>query len=54
VVVRVNSETITRQLLKREDGWYLIADDPREREIKITEDLIVEKVGVVIAAIVKY
>lgn len=52
VHVRFNGDEIIRRLTKRDGQWFLVADDPRISEILITEEDIVEKLGIVTAGII--
>ncbi|NCT74904.1 MAG: hypothetical protein GXC78_10250 [Chitinophagaceae bacterium] len=52
VHVRFNGDEIIRRLIKRAGQWWLVADDPRIDEVLITEEDIVEKLGIVTAAII--
>ena len=52
VHVRYNGDEIMRRLVKRAGQWFLQADDPRIQDVHISEDDIVERLGVVTAAII--
>ena len=54
VVVRYNGQIIIRRLEKRNHEWFFVPDDPRESTLPINEDIDIEKIGVVIAAVTKY
>ena len=51
VHIRYNGDEIIRRLIKRAGQWFLQADDPRIQERLISKDDIVERPGVVTAAI---
>lgn len=51
VMVRFNGTEVIRHLKKKDGIWKLVADDPREEQLLITDEDIVEKLGVVTASI---
>lgn len=52
VHLRYNGHEVIRRLIKRAGQWFLVADDPRIDELLITDDDMVEKLGVITAGIV--
>lgn len=52
VVVSYNGQVIIRRLIKRDNRWWLIADDPREPPLAISDDVEIHKIGTVVGAYV--
>lgn len=52
VHVRYNGDEIMRRLVRRAGQWFLQADGPTIHDVVISEDDIVERLSVIIAAII--
>lgn len=53
VVVRCNGQVLIRRLIKKNNQWFLIADDPLEEQFLINEFTEVERLGVVTHSIIE-
>ncbi|MFN8290202.1 MAG: S24 family peptidase [Chitinophagaceae bacterium] len=54
VFVRYNGQPVIRRLAKTPSGeWLLVADDPREKSLPINDETQIERIGVVVASIIR-
>ena len=54
VLVRYSNEVLIRRLEKKNNNWYLTADDRRIKDLPLSESVVVENLGVIEASLIRY